>query len=268
MKNEKPVSYRFHHTSPLEERIRDSLCQIPSAAADAHLHATILFAQEELRLKQGRERISFLRFLAKQIGFTGRKIWAAQGFSLFIISILLSRFFELPFTSRQLIRLLACLSILLFMTALPLLYRSVRYRMQEVEAAARFCGVKLLFSRLIIIGIGDVCLLAGLFLTVLLKTALPKDSAFFCLCFPFLLAGGGCLYLLGHCPPGRFFAGSLLYCLALLLVFSILPGQGAFWYQPSLSAAQALLCALLFAFCIRQLRYLSKVSSYEEMQLS
>lgn len=250
-----------------EQELRHALHQMPSLPSDAHLHATISLAEKEVCLRQQRRRITFSRFLRKQIGFTWRNLWIVQGISLIILRILFSRFYSDPIMPLYLLKLLACLSILIFMSALPLLYRSTRYQMQEVEAASRFSGAKLLLARLIIIGIGDACLLAGIFLTTILKTILPAGSAAFCLCFPFLLAGGGCLYLLGHFPPKQFFAGSLLLCSFLAVAFGITPWQDTFLYLPSLTAVRVILCALPFAFCVQQLRYLMKGSSYEEMQL-
>lgn len=185
-----------------------------------------------------------------------------------ILRILLARFYRDAIMPLHLIKILACLSILILISALPLLYRSVRYRMQEIEAASRFSGVRLLLARLIVIGIGDACLLAGIFITTVLKTILPAGSVAFFLCFPFLLAGGGCLYLLGHYPPKQFFAGSLLLCAFLAVMISVLPGQYLELCQPPLAVTQILLCALLLAFCARQIRYLIRIPSYEEMQLN
>ncbi len=248
-----------------EQALRQALHQIPSPIHEAHLHATISLAEREADLKQLRRRITLPLFLAKQIGFTWRNLWIIQGISLII---LLSRLYSDSITPLLLVKLLACLSILIFMSALPLLYRSVRYRMQEIEAATRFSGGKLLLARLIGIVIGDSCLLTGIFLITTLKMILPAGSAAFFLCFPFLLAGGGCLYLLGHFPPRQFFVGSLLFCSSLAVAFSVIPWQDTFLYQPSLTAVRAVLCALPFAFCVRQLRCLMKESSYAEMQLS
>lgn len=252
----------------LERELKQALHQMPVPANNAHIQATILLTGKEACLKQERTRISYLCFLRKQLRFIAWKVWIVQGVLLLFISLLLSRLFNSAFMPRQLIRLFSCLSVLIFMTALPLLYRSVRYRMQEVETAARFSGIKLLLARLLIIGIGDICLLTGVFFAAVIKEALPTGSIVFCLCFPFLLAGCGGLYMLGHFPPRRFFAGSLLYCAFLVTAFGLLPGQDLFLLQPSPPAMRIALCALLLAFCIQQLRYLIKVSSYEEMQLS
>lgn len=251
-----------------ETKLRHTLHQTPAIYDEKHFENTILLTQKELFLKQNRGRISFTRFLAKQIRFIGWKIWILQGISLLTMSLLIPRFYEDSITLQRMIKRLVCLSILIFMAALPLLYRSVRYRMQEIEAASRFSGVKLLLARLIVIGIGDICLLTGIFISTMIKTLLPADSVFFCLCFPFLLSGSVCLYMLGHLSPRQFLAGSFLFCSLFVFLFAVTPGQYAFLYLPSLSAARAILCAFLLAFCVWQLRYIIKTSSYEELQLT
>ena len=251
-----------------EQQLRQSLHRLPSAASESHLHATILLARRESCQKQRRRRISPIRFLGKQLSFIGWKVWIVQAIFLLSVYGVFPVFYDHLTNSLRLAKPLFILSVAVFMTTLPMLYRSVRYRMQEIEAAARFSSVTLLLARLIVIGIGDIALLGGIFLFTLAKTSLPTDSAVFYLCFPFLLAGSGCLFMLGHFPPGKFLAGSLLFCSALILAFSVLPGQRAFRHLPSLPAARFILCALLAAFCAKQLLYIIRNSSYEEMQLT
>lgn len=252
----------------LEQQLRQSMHRLPSVTNETHLHATILLARREACQKQSRRRISFMHFLGKQLSFIGWKAWCIQGLFLLSFYVFFSDFFDYLRTPLRLAKLLFCLSVAVFMTALPLLYRSVRYQMQEIEAAARFSSVKLLLARLIVIGVGDITLLSGIFLFALMKTSLPTGSAVFYLCFPFLLAGGGCLFMLGHFPPGKFLAGSFLFCSALILACSVLSGQHAFWHLQAPPAAQFMICALLAAFCAGQLRYIIRTSSYEEMQLA
>lgn len=251
-----------------EQQLRKSLHRLPSVTSEAHLHATIILARREACQKQNRRRISFIYFLGKQLSFIGWKVWCIQGLFLLTFYGLFSDFFDYLRTPLRLAKLLLCLSVAVFMTALPLLYRSVRYRMQEIEAAAHFSTVKLLLAKLIVIGIGDIALLSGIFLFTLAKTSLPADSAVFYLCFPFLLAGCGCLFMLGHFPPGRFLAGSLMFCFALMLAFSVLSGQHAIWYLQPPPAARIAICTLLAAFCAGQLRHIIKASSYAEIQLT
>ncbi len=268
MKSELKKRNLFDKEKKLEQEVRQSLHHLPSAANEIHLHTTILLAEREACLKRRQERLSFAHFLGKQIGFTGRKIWIVQGIFLLVIIVLIPRFYRDAITLQHMIKRLICLSILIFMTALPLLYRSVRYRMQEIETTSRFSGVKLLLAKLIAIGIGDICLLTGIFLSSIINTLLPANSVVFCLCFPFLLSGSVCLYMLGHLAPRRFFIGSLLFCSFLAILSALVPGQYAFLYQPSLSAVRVSLCVFLLACCVWQLHYIIKSSSYEELQLT
>lgn len=251
----------------LEKRLKQALQEIPAEISDTHFEDTISLGRKEACLRQTRKRISFMRFLYEQVLFTGRKLWMVQGIFLLLIHGMFSRFGSHYSSPQTMLKLLSCLSILVFMSVLPVLYRSVRYQMQEIEAASRFSCIKLLLARLIIIGLGDVLLLGGIFLTTIIRTALPAGSTFLYLYFPSLLTCSGCLYMLGHFTPDRFLLGSFLFCFALILVCSALPGQYTLLFHPSFSAVVIILCVLLSAFCAYQFRYIIKISSYEEMQL-
>ncbi len=267
MKNKRFISEMPDGAINMEQRLRQSLHQPAPAVNDAHLRATILRSRKEVLQRQNRKRISFARFLGKQIPLIGWKLWGFQAVFLLSVYGVLSDFSDYLKSPLHLAKLLFCLSVVVVMTALPLLYRSFRYQMQEIEAAARFSSVKLLLARLIVISIGDLSLLGGILLAALAKTSLSADSAVIYLCLPFLLSGSGCLFMLGHLPPGRFFAGSLFFCFALILVTAVLPGQYALLFHPSFSAVRGILCVLLSVFCAHQFRYLIKTSSYEEMQI-
>ena len=223
------------------------------------MSATVLLARKEAYSR--RQRLSFPQFLSMQIRFIGLKVWAVQGASLLAVCWLLSQLFGQGYWKG----LLACLSLLTFMTAPPFLYRSIRYRMQEVEAAARFSSVRLLMARLIIIGIGDATLLSGVLLTAAAKTALLPSSSVVSVAFPFLLASSGCLYLLGHVCPRQFLAGSMGLCSFLLMVLSL--AQRHFHLFFRLSPGWIAVCALLIAFCCHQFHHLLHNCAYAEMQV-
>ncbi len=247
--------------------LRQSLHQTPIPADDGHLANTLSLAGNEISRVQGRERISYTRFLSMQIKYIGWKIWAAQGVFLLMIRGFLSGFYARD-DARYLMRLLSALSVLVLMTALPLIYRSIRYQMQEIEAAARFSSVKLLMAKLTMIGIGDLFLLGTIFLSALWKSSLQADSVFLILCFPFLLAGSVCLFLLGHFDARQFFVGGTGFC-SLCILFSCV-GLRHFenLFDRSFSVGWASICALLMLFCIRQFRYIMHRSPYAEMQLA
>lgn len=267
MKSEMLKNNPFQKEQKLEEELRKALHQIPSETNDVHLYATILLARKEACRKQNRSRVSFTRFLCRQIPLIGWKLWSVQAVFLLLACGILSDSSEYLKSPLRLAKLLFCLSITVFMTALPFLYRSVRYRMQEIEAATHFSSVRLLLAKLIVIGIGDISLLVSIFLATLVKMSLSPDITVIYLCFPFLLSGSGCLFMLGHFPPNRFFAGSFLFCFGLILVFAVLPGQYALLFYPSFSMIRTVLCVLLFAFCAYQLHYIVNISSYEAMQI-
>lgn len=267
MKSKSVKSNPLYKETNLKQELSRALHQIPSKGGDPRLQATILLARKEACRKQTRERISFARFLKKQIPLIGWKLWSIQGVFLVAASCVLPDGSGYLTSPRHLARLLFCLSVAVFMTALPLLYRSIRCQMQEIEAASRFSSVRLLLARLIVIGIGDISLLGGILFTATAKTALPADIAVIYLCLPFLLACGGCLFMLGHFPPGRFLAGSTLFCFALLLLFSVPFRQSTLLFHPSYQGGRIILCALLSVFCAYQLRYIIKASSYGELQI-
>lgn len=251
-----------------EAKLRLSLRQPAITASGTHFETTLLLARKEACQRKLRKRISFPQFLARQIKFTGRKIWAVQGVLLLLVSRMLSRFYGYHITLQTVIKLLFGLSVLVLMTILPFLYRSVRYRMQEVEAASRFSCTKLLLAKIIVVGAGDISILGAVFLTTTMQTSLPAGSAFLYLCFPFLLAGSACLYILGHFTPRQFLLGSSLFCAALTLAFCVMPGEYAFLFRQSLSVPWGIACILLFAFCLWQLHRIIHSASYTEAQIA
>lgn len=254
----------------LEQHLKNILHQPPFTADEQHLAKTCLLAEAEMRRIQVRERITFMPFLLMQIRYIGWKIWLVQGIFLLFISRMANCFYGISYPKSPLYmaRSLFCLSVLVFMSALPFIYRSVRCRMQEIEAATRFSSVKLLMAKLIIIGIGDLFLLGGIFCVTIWKTSLRADSVILYLCFPFLLAGSLCLFLLGHLPSGQFFTGSMGACSFLILAAAAVTRHTVLPFYNSFSAGWIAVCAFLAAFCAFQFRYILYRSPYAEMQLS
>lgn len=251
-----------------EEKLKRTLQQIPIAIDEEHFARTLNLVQKEASLRQRREHITFAYFLRKQIKFMGFKVWIVQGVFLICINQLLSQLYGPLVNPSNIIKLLFGVSVLVCMSVLPFLYRSVRYQMQEIEAASRFSCTKLLLVKLIVIGIGDFSVLGSIFLTTMVRTSLSADNAFLYLCFPFLLAGSGCLFMLGHFTPRQFLMGSFSFCFALVLVFCLIPGQYAFMFQQSFSAVWMAICTLLCICCVSQIRGIIRDSAYTETQVA
>lgn len=249
----------------LETQLRQAYQGADVEVRSSSMSEAILLARKEAHSR--RQRLSFPQFLSMQIRFIGWKVWAVQGASLLAVCWLLSHLFGQGYWKdpQSVAGLLVCLSLLAFMTAPPFLYRSIRYRMQEVEAAARFSSVRLLMARLIIIGIGDATLLSGILLTAAAKTNLQAGNAALSVGFPFLLASSGCLYLLGHVCPRQFLAGSMGLCGFLLVGLSLAHRHFHLFFR--LSPGWIGICTLLIVFCCHQFHYLLHNCAYAEMQV-
>lgn len=194
MKNKRPESGMPEREMHLEQKLTHSLHQTSLAVNDIHLRTTILLSRKEVFQKQNRKRISLTRFLVKQIPLIGWKLWGFQAVFLLSVYGVLSDLSDYLKSPLRLAKLLFCLSIMVVMTALPLLYRSIRWQMQELETTTHFSLIKLLLARLIVIGIGDLSLLGGILLTALAKLlCLPTVLSFICACRSFFQEAAACL---------------------------------------------------------------------------
>ena len=261
------IRKNFIYNKEFEAALRQALQPDYTPTDQKHYETTRLLAHRESCRIQKRRRISFAPFLAAQIRFIGRKIWIMQGLFLSVIHALLTSVYRKD-QPAYMISLLFCFSVLVLMTALPFLYRSVRYQMQEVESAARFSLVKLLAAKLAMIGIGDLFMLGGIFIIALWETSLPAESIFISLCFPFLLACSGCLFMLGRLDAKSFFVGSMGLCSVLILLAVVFLRHYEALLQYTLSGKWAAVCILLLLVCVREYRYIIYCSSYTEMQLT
>lgn len=249
-----------------ERELRAALHNSP--ASDAAMQETVRHARA-LAAQQGTvARIGFAAFLRRQVHFIGWKIWLLQALCLLVANGLLCASFGMAYFTapRLLVQCLCCLSVLVMLTALPVLYESVRCRMHELEAATRFSATRLLAAKLLLVGAGDLAMLVGLWLSALWLTPLETRLIPLCLLLPFLSAASGCLTLLDRLAPAHFCGGSVLWGILFCLAFSFVNRQGLalsalFW--PSVA-----LCALLFGYCLYALRRLLYTTHFCESQLS
>lgn len=248
----------------------DFLSDFPSDTRSRdHMDTVIRELKKEVIHKSSRKRIGFWDFLLLQTKMTGWKIWLLQslmflGFALGITAVFGQHIWlDYKYTTK----LLCYFSILISMTALPFLHRPVRYKMQEIEATTRFSSTRLLLAKLIFLGIGDVFLLCFVLAAAALRTSLYTGSLVLYLLFPFLLASGGALFLIGHMNAEHFLQGSLTFYALLFTLFIVLKDIWPTFFQQNLSAGWLTACAGLAVFCIWQFRYIVSCASYSEMQL-
>lgn len=217
--------------------------------------------------KRARRRIGFLAFLRRQMRFIYWKIWLVQGGMLFLLYGIFMSLFDSFFARRQTPFFLCCFSILIMLSAVPILYRSTRYTMYEVELASRFSMIKLLVAKLLAIGTGNMVLLGTVLFLTVLKTTMQIESALLYIIVSYLAAASGFLYLLGHIPAEKMQAGSIgLGCALFFLLVCLKEFCPAFFAQ-TFSAGWIAVSFMLFLFCIWQFRYLVCYSAYAQASI-
>lgn len=232
-----------------------------------HMKETICLARKEIAKKAERRRLSFWQFLKTQIRFIGWKIWMMQMIMLGIIYLLMKEFFGKYYMEHpeKLPSLLMVLAVVVLMTAVPFLYCSIRYRMQEIEAVTYVSSVRLMMARLCIVAIGDGVILGSIYVMAISNSIIPKMLIFLCLSIPFFAACNGCLFMAGHLKPEYFLQGSIGLCVAMI---GLILYKGA-WLELLFQNGMYgfLICGLLMMLCIYQIWNMQD-SSYVELQIS
>lgn len=251
----------------LEAQLKTALHKAAFPVRPAHFQETLSLVSDELRKHPARKRLSYWEFLGTQVRFIGWKIWLFQALTLLLLGCLSyslrQSFLDSP---RSAGLLLSCCSLLISMTALPFLHRSRRYRMCEVEMAARFSIIKQLGARLLILSIGDFAMLCSLFCFTLAKTALPRSSVFLYLLLPYLTATSGMLYLIRHTPSVKWAQNSVLVCGSLFLLFSLLTAPSPLSLPEPSSPVWGIACLVMAACCLRQTHFIFAPNSLEKIQ--
>lgn len=250
----------------LETRLKNALHSTASPVRSTHVRETISLAGEPLAKRKASKKLSYWRFLGTQVRFIGWKIWLFQAVTLLLLTgIVFSLLHSLAGSPVSVGILLSGCSFLVFLTALPYLYRSKRYQMCEVEMAAKVPGVRQLGAKLLIIGIGDFSMLLSLFCFALVKTDLRPGSLCLYLLLPFLSSVCGLLYLIGHTPVSKLAQNSVIVCASLFLGFTILAGLVS--ASRDLTLIGSIACVLLVFVCVFETHTIFYHAPYEEIQL-
>ena len=232
-----------------------------------HMKETIYLVRKEIVKKAERKRCSFWQFLKTQIKFAGWKIWTIQAMILSIIYWCMTEYFGKYYMENPgfLLKLLMVLAIAVSMTAIPFLYRSICYRMQEVEAVTYVSSVRLLMSRLFIVALGDGVLLGSIYGITSVYSGLPKMMIFLCLNISFFVICNGYLFILSNLKHDHFLKGSIGMCMALAVLLLYKGDWLVNLFQNGLCGV--LISVLLILLCIYQIWKIQN-SSYTELQIS
>lgn len=252
-----------------EKQLKQAMQNQVKIQDETHLQRVLKNTNREFLRMQGGCRISFWEFFIRQVKYLSYSIWLVQGFALLIlVGILGYSYGELSLDNGWQIAILLCgCAILIMMTSVPFVERSLRYNMNEIEAATRFSTSRLLLAKLLMIGIGDGIMIAGLLLITILYTSISIINAVLYLLIPFLLMSSVVLYLIGHVPMKRF------KLLCITLGGSILYGAVVMWktcpwiFREMFNIGWIGICVILIGICISQVRYIMLRSAVIELQI-
>lgn len=180
---------------------------------------------------KSRSSLSFGSLILKQLKFSAWKIWLLQGM---VLAALCAAFFSLyketvlNWFYTTLSEFLCLCGGMIVLSAVPLLQRSFRYRMMELEQSTRFSIAGSLAAQLIFIGIGDLAMLAALALIVW-QHGLTGSVIFLSLVIPFLTAAATCLMLWVRTDPSAFERQAVLLCMTTTLLMNRIID----WYKDS-----------------------------------
>ena len=211
--------------------------------------------------------LSFGALIRKQLAFTFWKIWFFQGL---VLAALCAAFFCLYHETllnqiaSPLPEFLCLSSGIVVLSAIPILRRSSRYRMMELEQSTRFSILGSLAAQLIFIGIGDLAMLSVLAFIVW-QHGLTSSVIFIYLIVPFLTAATSCLMLWIRSAPSAFEQRAVLLCAAAtLLIWQVIK-----WYKDYRPDGGLWFWYLYAFFCLgilhREYRKLQLVSYTEKM---
>ena len=211
--------------------------------------------------------MSFGALIRKQLAFTFWKIWFFQGL---VLAALCAAFFCLYHETllnqiaSPLPEFLCLSSGIVVLSAIPILRRSSRYRMMELEQSTRFSTLGSLAAQLIFIGIGDLAMLSVLAFIVW-QHGLTGSVIFIYLIIPFLTAATSCLMLWIRSAPSAFEQRAVLLCAAAtLLIWQVIK-----WYKDYRPDGGLWFWYLYAFFCLgilyREYRKLRLVSYTEKM---
>lgn len=230
---------------------------------DIHMQQTCKAAKQEWT-KKHKNRISFWGFYKLQIRFLGWRVWLVQNLFLITIYILfesMSKHFLVE-NNRYASIFLCCISVSLLLSAIPFIYRSAKYKTQEIEMASYFSRAKLILANILMIGIGNVFVLGVVFGLAIVKTSLSAGGILLYLGVPYLIASCGFIYLLGHTPARQFPRKTAKSVVMIGFIFALINQFYDFFSIQSFSNSWFIVCVVLIIYMIYQVRYIALQSPY------
>lgn len=213
-----------------KEQLQTFFALEKNVSYESHLQDT---KQKVLETKQSfapRHTLSFGGLILKQFRFLAWKIWLIQGMLLAAPCTVLLDFYSASIRltpGNALPKFLCLCSGIIAMSAIPILKRSYRCRMSELEQSTRFSVGGNVLSQLFFIGIGDLFMLSVLGVYVM-RCGLTGSVIFISLVIPFLTSTAASLMLWTRVSNAVFEKTAVLPCiLPPLSMYALIEGYAS-----------------------------------------
>ena len=248
--------------------VKNLFQNIDVAVNDTHLEQTATKAFEILNEKKKVKHINFGTFLKSQINFIGIKIWLIQCIVLIFVYLIFEKMAKYFFIDnlKNITFILSCISIIILFMAIPFIERSIRFKMFETELATHFSINKLITARLIIIGTGNIIMLAVMIFFASIQIPLYLYNSILYITLPYLVACYGLLYILSHVKCEKFYIASTIFCLSLFLILALLNKFFPLFFLQTFSANWIALYIILLIMCAIQFIRISHCVKYISIQ--
>lgn len=142
-------------------QLRESL-QISEEKKSEQIRKIMEMSKADRLTEKKRVRTDFAEFLIRQIPFIGWKMWSIQALVMITAVVFFygtdRRAVDVTwlFTGKRLAFLVGALGTVMAMIGIPYVMQSFRYRMYEMEKAAKNGFARMLFSRILVLSVGDL----------------------------------------------------------------------------------------------------------------
>ena len=160
---------------------------------------TVVAVQNMAAKHPPRNHRSWISFLIIQARFAGVSMWLWQ---ILVLAALLGCMYSGALSAYPYVSLMGC-SVAAITAVLPILYRTIRYQIMEIELPCYYSGAQQLAARLIFTGIGVVVTLSVAIVCAAHHTWFSLGCIVMYVLFPALLTMCGDLLLLTHAAWGK-----------------------------------------------------------------
>lgn len=206
----------------MEHRIRRALIE-EEPVSEQVVDRMVLLARMQWNTQAPRKRTGFMELLVSQLRFAGWKMWVFELMIAAMPAFLIIQYAKLHvITPVKAAFSLSCLAVGISMFWMVFIYRSSYYRMMEIEAASYFSIKGLLLSRILILFVGELAVIAGIGAVTAAHPAFGFGSGTAYMLFFLGLCGNVMLYLLRTAKTGRICRYFLIYGLLLTALLMVL----------------------------------------------